>query len=118
MYNFKELIIWQISMDLVEEIYRLTSSFPADEKFGITSQIRRCAISIPSNIAEGSGRKSKKVFRNFLEIANGSINELKTQIEICKRIGILNEIDVENIFKSCDEIQKMTFSLIKKYSDF
>ena len=105
-------------MDLVEEIYKSTSSFPSEEKFGITSQLRRCAISIPSNIAEGSGRKSKKAFRNFLEISNGSINELKTQIEICVRIGILKEIDAENIFKLCDEIQKMTFTLIKKYSHF
>ena len=76
-------------MDLVESLYTLTSSFPETEKFGLTSQIRRCAVSIPSHIAEGSGSKSKKAFRNFLEISNGSINELKTQIEISKRIGIL-----------------------------
>lgn len=118
MYNYRDLIVWQKSMDLVESLYKLTSSFPDTEKFGLTSQIRRCAVSIPSNIAEGSGRKSKKAFRSFLEISNGSINELKTQIEISKRIGILKDDDLQNIFKQCDEIQKMTFSLIKKYSDF
>ena len=118
MYNYKELIVWQKSMDLVEEVYNLTSSFPAEEKFGLTSQIRRCVVSIPSNIAEGTGRKSKKVFRHFLEISNGSINELKTQLEISKRIGFLSEEDLEETFDLCDEVQKMTFTLIKKYSDF
>ncbi|SIS41730.1 four helix bundle protein [Zobellia uliginosa] len=78
MYNYKELIVWQKSMVLVEKVYTLTASFPPEEKFGFTSQIRRCAVSIPSNIAEGTGRKSKKAFRSFLEISNGSMNELKT----------------------------------------
>ena len=118
MYNYKELIVWQKSMTLVEKVYKLTSNFPAEEKFGLTSQIRRCAVSIPSNIAEGTGRKSKKVFRQFLEISNGSINELKTQLEISKRIGFLAETDLEDTFALCDEVQKMTFTLIKKYSDF
>nr|WP_317173174.1 four helix bundle protein [Maribacter aquimaris] len=62
MYNYKELIVWQKSMDLVEKVYTATASFPLEEKFGLTSQIRRCAVSIPSNIAEGAGRKSKKYF--------------------------------------------------------
>ncbi|MBC6999006.1 four helix bundle protein [Cytophaga sp. FL35] len=118
MYNYKDLIVWQKSMDLVEKVYQLTSTFPQEEKFGLTSQIRRCAVSIPSNIAEGTGRKSKKVFRSFLEISNGSINELKTQIEISKRIGFISENELENIFDICNEVQKMTITLIKKYSDF
>ncbi|WP_282053539.1 four helix bundle protein [Maribacter luteus] len=118
MYNYKELIVWQKSMDLVEKVYTATASFPIEEKFGLTSQIRRCAVSIPSNIAEGAGRKSKKVFRNFLEISNGSINELKTQLEISKRIGFHTKDELERIFYLCDEIQKITITLIKKYSDF
>ena len=118
MYNYKDLIVWQKSMDLVEKVYQLTATFPQEERFGLTSQIRRCAVSIPSNIAEGAGRKSKKVFRNFLEISNGSINELKTQLEISKRIGFISENELENIFDICNEVQKMTITLIKKYSDF
>ncbi|MAU71733.1 MAG: four helix bundle protein [Pseudozobellia sp.] len=118
MYNYKDLIVWQKSMDLVEKVYQLTSTFPQEEKFGLTSQIRRCAVSIPSNIAEGAGRKSKKLFRNFLEISNGSINELKTQLEISKRIGFISENEMENIFDLCNEVQKITITLIKKYSDF
>ncbi|AYN69187.1 four helix bundle protein [Euzebyella marina] len=118
MYNYKDLIVWQKSMDLVEKVYHLTATFPQEERFGLTSQIRRCAVSIPSNIAEGAGRKSKKVFRNFLEISNGSINELKTQLEISKRIGFISENELENIFDLCNEVQKITITLIKKYSDF
>lgn len=116
MNNYKELKVWQKSMDLVEKVYILTSSFPAEEKYGLTSQIQRCAVSIPSNIAEGAGRNSNNEFRNFLGIANGSINELVTQLTLSIRIGYTNEAELNDIFSLLDEIQKMNFTLIKKFS--
>ena len=78
MNNYKELKVWQKSMELVEIVYKLTSTFPKEEKYGLTSQIQRSSISIPSNIAEGAGRNSDKEFRNFLGVANESSNELST----------------------------------------
>ena len=115
MNNYKELKIWQKSMDLVEKIYILTS-FPVEEKYGLISQIQRCAVSIPSNIAEGAGRNSNNEFRNFLGIANGSINELSTQLTLSIRIGYTNETELNDVFNLLDEIQKMNFTLIKKFS--
>lgn len=117
MNNYKELKVWQKSMELVEVVYKLTSTFPKEEKYGLTSQIQRSSISIPSNIAEGAGRNSDKEFRNFLGVANGSSNELSTQLILAIRIGYANESDIEYIFNLLSEIQKMIFSLIKKFSN-
>lgn len=117
MNNYKELKIWQKSMDLVEKVYALTSSFPKEERFGLISQIQRCAVSIPSNIAEGAGRNSNKEFRNFLGIANGSTNELNTQLILSNRIGYSKKEDLDEIFNLITEIQKMNFTLIKKFSN-
>ena len=116
MNNYKELIVWQKSMDLVEKVYELTLLFPKDEKYGLISQIQRSAVSIPSNISEGAGRNSNKEFRNFLGIANGSINELSTQLELALRIGYIKNNELEEVFKLINEIQKMNFNLIKKFS--
>lgn len=116
MNNYKELKIWQKSMDLVEKVYKITSNFPIEEKFGLISQIQRCAVSIPSNIAEGAGRNSNKEFRNFLGIANGSTNELNTQLLLSIRIGYVKEEDLDEIINLITEIQKMNFTLIKKFS--
>ena len=80
MNNFKELKIWIKAMNVVTDVYKATLNFPGDEKFGLTSQIRRCAVSIPSNIAEGAGRNTNGEFRQFLGIANGSCYELQTQL--------------------------------------
>ena len=94
--NHKELDVWKKSMDLVEFIYKFSNSFPDSEKFGLTSQIRRAAVSIPSNIAEGAGRKSNKEFIQFLHIALGSLSELETQYIIAIRLGYLQKSeDVE-----------------------
>lgn len=117
MNNYKELIIWQKSMDLVVKIYKTTASFPNEEKYGLVNQMQRCAVSIPSNIAEGAGRNSDKEFRNFLGIANGSINELSTQLELSVRIGYIKESDISEILSLISEIQKMTITLIKKFSN-
>jgi len=117
MNNYKELKVWQKSMELAEEVYKLTSKFPKEEKFGLISQIRRSAISIPSNIAEGAGRNSNKEFRNFLGIANGSSNELNTQLLLSIKIGFVEENNLKLAFSLMNEVQKMLFSLINKFSN-
>ena len=91
MHNYKNLHIWQEGLNLARKIYEVTANFPANEKYGIVSQMTRAAVSIPSNIAEGAGRNSNKDFANFLSIAIGSIFELHTQIAICEQIGYINE---------------------------
>jgi len=87
-HNFKLLKIWQLGMEITEEIYKISSNFPTDERFGWVSQIRRCSVSVPSNIAEGSGRGTDKDFKHFLEIALGSVYELETQLILSERLGI------------------------------
>ena len=89
------LIVWQKSMELVTHIYRITTDFPKDEQFGITSQMRRAAVSIPSNIAEDRRRGTTPEFKRFLSIAYGSGAELETQLEICRRIGYLRNPEAE-----------------------
>ena len=117
MNNYKELKIWQKSIDLVEKVYAITKTFPKEERYGLISQIQRSAVSIPSNIAEGAGRNSNKEFRNFLGIANGSLNELITQLLIAIRVGYSNENELEEVFHLTNEIQKMNYALISKFSN-
>jgi four helix bundle protein len=101
-HNFRELIIWKESMSLVKKIYILTSQLPSDERFGLVSQINRSCISIPSNIAEGSGRTTEKEFSRFLEIAMSSSYELETQLFI---ISELYEINIEDVVMDLKSIQ-------------
>lgn len=103
-------------MSLVEMVYQLTASFPEEEKFGLTNQIRRSAVSVSSNIAEGAGRNSKKEFRNFLGIANGSLNELMTQLELANRLRFIEEQKLEGTIVLGNEIQKIIYTLINKFS--
>ena len=117
MNNYKELIVWQKSMALVELVYQYTASFPDEERFGLTNQIRRSAVSVPSNIAEGAGRNSKNEFRNFLGVANGSLNELSTQLEISKRLGLIQNKELKQAQELSIEIQKMIYTLINKFSN-
>ena len=112
--SYKDLVVWQKGMSLVEEIYRLQKLLPKEEKFAIGDQMRRAAVSIPSNIAEGWGRASTKEYLNFLSIANGSYCELETQLDICRRTGIINEEELEQALSLSDEIGKMLSSMIKK----
>lgn len=112
MKNFKNLIVWQKSMELVKNIYDITNNFPNSEMYGLTSQIRRSAISIPSNIAEGSGR-SRKEMSHFLSIAIGSSFELETQLILSKDINYLNKELFTQINSNLDEVQKMMFGLQK-----
>lgn len=113
MNQFKNLLVWQKALDLTIEIYKVTNQFPDKEKFGLTSQINRCAVSIASNIAEGAGRNSKKEFNNFLGISLGSTCELETQLIISNRLTYLAQADLERLAVSIDEIQKMIYSLQK-----
>lgn len=110
--SYKDLIVWQKSMDLVMEIYRLTNAFPKAELYGIVSQMRRSAVSIPSNIAEGKQRGTKKEYRQFLIIAFGSIAELETQMEISKRLEYCEKADCQKIDSLLNEISRMLNKLI------
>ena len=117
MNNYKELKGWQKSVDLAVKIYESTKDFPREEIYGLTSQIRRSAVSIPSNIAEGAGRNSKKDFNNFLGISNGSICELETQLIIANRITFMNIITLESLQNDIVEIQKMNWALQKSLTN-
>ena len=112
--GYRDLVVWQQAMDVAVETYRLTSSFPKEEMFGLTSQMRRAAVSIASNIAEGEGRKSKNEFSHFLGIALGSKSELETQLILSERVNLLKETDTESIKKSLDDIGKMLTALRRK----
>ena len=113
MASYRELIVWQKAMDLVEEVYRLVKLLPREETYALSDQMRRAAVSIPSNIAEGHGRNSEKEFLRFLSIAQGSRAELDTQIEICIR---LKYIDVEQVVAAqnlSNEVGKMLRKMIQ-----
>jgi four helix bundle protein len=112
--SYKDLNIWQRSMDLVELIYRVTEDFPAKESFVLISQMRRAAISVPSNIAEGYGRQSTGSYSQFLSIARGSLFELATQVEICIRLKYFHKTESEKLVAEIIEISKMISSLISK----
>ncbi|MBR4223725.1 MAG: four helix bundle protein [Oscillospiraceae bacterium] len=108
------MIVWQRAMDLVCEIYDLTRSLPKEEMFGLTSQIKRAAISIPSNIAEGYGRNSSSDYAHFLSIARGSKHEVETQLYICERLGYIQRERSKKAFSYCNEIEKMLNAMIVK----
>ena len=111
MHNLKQLKIWSRSVDLATQVYEATANFPKEERYGLTSQIRRSAVSIPSNVAEGAGRNTPKQFGYFLEIANGSSYELQTQLIISNRLKLLDDKTVEPLLKEIDELQKMNYKL-------
>ncbi|MBN1416242.1 MAG: four helix bundle protein [Bacteroidales bacterium] len=112
MKSYKELLVWQKSMNLVKDIYMNTHSFPKQEDYCLTRQIRRSSISIPSNIAEGFGRRSKKEYINFLAIARGSLYELCTQIGIVTMLNLLSKEQDQILSQKGDEIRKMINALI------
>jgi len=107
-----DLIGWQRAMDLVTEIYRLTKKLPKEEIFGLTSQIHRAAVSIPSNIAEGQGRLSKGEFRVFLGNARGSLSELETQIIIAKNLEFISESEATGLLEQASEVGRILNGLI------
>ena len=112
--SYKELIVWQKSMELAREIYLLTKNFPKSELYGIVMQIRRAVVSIPSNIAEGYGRKSTKEFIQFSTIAYGSLLELETQLILSKQLKFVEEIKFIRSEQLLEEISKMLRSMIMK----
>lgn len=113
MHNYKELKVWTKSVELATLVYQTTGSFPKEEKFGLTSQMQRAAVSISSNIAEGAGRNSEPEFNVFLGYARGSSFELETQLFIAKNIGYVDESAFELLLNSITEIQKMLHGLKK-----
>ena len=114
MHNLKELKIWNKAIDLTVDVYKATASFPSEERYGLTSQARRSAVSIPSNIAEGAGRNSNKEFNNFLGIANGSSYELQTQLVISNRLDLVNDDLLDALLQQIDELQKMNYAFQRK----
>ncbi|MBN2721567.1 MAG: four helix bundle protein [Campylobacterales bacterium] len=108
--SYRDLLVWQKSMELTKQVYMITKDFPKDEIYGLTSQIRRCAVSIPSNIAEGRGRNSDKEFIRFLQISLGSLYELQTQLDLALSFNYITNI--ENILDLSLEIEKMLNKLI------
>lgn len=115
--TYRDLLVWQKSMILVANIYKASKSFPKDEAYGLTSQIRRCAVSIPSNIAEGYGRNSTSDYIRSLHIATGSLYELQTQLEICLNLQYLNKSNFDKLYESSREIERMLSSLTRKLND-
>lgn len=105
--SYKDLIVWQKSMSLVTVVFELTEKFPRSELYGIVSQIRRAAVSIPSNIAEGWGRRSIKEYRQFYAIAYGSVLELETQLLISQNLKFGNNLKYQTIYPSLTEVSKM-----------
>ena len=113
---FKGLIVWQKAIDLVKEVYSLTKQLPNEEKFDLSSQIRRAVISVPSNIAEGNSRNTKKEYINFLGIATGSISEVWTQLIICNELNYFTDKQIQKAVLLCEEISKMLNAMITKLS--
>lgn len=111
MQSVRELKIWQKAMDLVEACYKLSASLPVDERFGLTSQIRRSATSIPANIAEGFGRWNTREFGRFLAISCGSLRELETHVIISQRLGFVSEAKAGPVLRASDELAGMLFRM-------
>lgn len=113
----KNLDVWREAMKAAQTVYRLTNIFPAEEKFGLVSQMRRAAVSIPCNIAEGAARQGKKEFRNFLHIAQGSLSELDTQLELSGLLGFLDKEVLNEITNQLLRIDKMLTGLIRSLKE-
>ena len=111
-HSYRDLIAWQKAIDLVTEVYRCTKGFPKDEIYGLTSQLRRAAVSVPSNIAEGQGRLSTGEFRQFLGNARGSLHELQTQLVIAKNLRYLNDASVEELMGHSVEVDRVLNGLL------
>ncbi|MDD2913698.1 MAG: four helix bundle protein [Gallionella sp.] len=115
--KYSDLVVWQKAMDLVTAIYKITAIFPNEERFGLSSQARRAAVSIPSNIAEGHGRKQTGAYINHLSIAYGSLVELETQTQIAVRLNFIQEDKATTLLQQMDEIGKMLTGLRKSLSE-
>ena len=114
--GYKDLLVWQRSMELVEVIYAVTARLPANEQFGLIAQMRRAAISVPSNIAEGYGRQATGEYRHHLLISRGSLLEIETQILLCQRLNYMDQHIIDPVMEEISAISKMLGSLISKLS--
>jgi four helix bundle protein len=115
--SYRDLTVWQDAMALAESCYRATAQFPRDELFGLTSQIRRAAASIPANIAEGHGRENTGSFIQSLRISQGSLKELETHLILAERVEILAKPDMETVLNRCESLGKMVRALIRSLQD-
>ena len=111
--SFRELRVWKLGMEIAVDCYRLTRKFPDSERYGLSSQIQRCSSRIPANIAEGYGRGHRGEYLQFLRIANGSLNELETHLELSVLIGLSDQVEVKAILQKCSEEGKMLVTMIK-----
>ena len=114
--SYRELIVWQKSIDLTVRIYKLTSRFPFEERYGLTSQMRRAAASVPANIAEGQARRSTGEFLQMLGIARGSLAELETFLTLSERLGLIRSETCDSLLEDCAEINKMLVGLMRSLS--
>src|ERR1051326_954963 len=111
--SFRDLKVWQEGVVLAKDIYLMTNEFPKSELYGLTSQMRRCSVSVPANIAEGSGRGSKKDFVQFLHIAQGSLRELETYLLLCEEIGLMTSIAISPLLTQVETVGKMLLGLLR-----
>lgn len=112
--SYKDLLVWQKGMDLAESVYNISKKIPSNEQFGLISQIKRAAVSIPSNIAEGYGRQSSGSYKQFLSVSRGSLLELETQLLLCVRLKYIDSEEIAELFKEIDSLARMLSSLINK----
>ncbi len=111
-HSYRDLVAWQKAIAFVTEVYRVTARFPSQEQYGLTSQLRRAAVSVPSNIAEGQGRNTKGEFRQFLGHARGSLLEIETQLLIAQNLAYLSEADTEHLLGLCGEVFRIVNGLL------
>lgn len=115
--SYRDLLVWQPAMDLAVEIYRVTRAWPKEELYGLASQVRRAASSVPANIAEGFGRESRASYQQFLRIAQGSLKETETHLLIAQRVGLAGDDMVQPLLVMCESIGKLLRLLIRKLSE-
>ena len=115
--SYRELTVWVRAMELAEAVYRVSASFPADERYGLTQQIRRAAVSVPANIAEGHERRSRADYRRFVAIACGSVAEVETQVELARRLGYGVAAELTAVERFCDETTRMLRAIERTLRD-
>ncbi|MBN2080906.1 four helix bundle protein [bacterium] len=111
--HYRDLVAWRKAMELVKQVYQLTVTWPKEEQYGLTSQVRRAAVSVPSNIAEGYGRRTSKEFIRFLNVAHGSLMEVETQLQIGYLLGFMPAAELDKLLDLTSETGKITFGLIQ-----
>ena len=115
--NYQDLIVWQKSIDLVTAVYVVTRTFPRDEVYALTSQLRRAAVSVPSNIAEGQGRATKGEFRQFLCQARGSLYEVQTQLHIARKLGYIDDEKAKEVASSSTQVAQLLNGLLRSLKE-